>query len=301
MKKIFFVLFFIFILLIAGCKAEKGKEIVDRAGRAVVINRPVNRVISTAPSNTEIIVDLGMAHKLIAVDRYSANTGVPESLPLLDFLYPDAEAIIKLAPDLIIASGHNATGTGEDPFRLLGEMGISVVYIPMSKSIEDIYLDIAFIAELFGAEREGEKLVNSMKTQIKEITEKTANIENKRTVYFELQADPMMSFGKDSFVNDMISVIGAINIFGNEDWLVNPGAESIIQRNPDVILTSVNYIDDPAGKIKSRPGFNHINAVINNRVYQIDNDSSSRPSSRIILALRQMAQAVYPNPEAKDQ
>jgi len=104
----------------------------------------------------------------------------------------------------------------------------------------------------------------------------------------------MMSFGKDSFVDDMISVIGARNIFGNEDWLVMPSAEAIIERNPDVIITNVNYIDDPIGEIKSRLGFNHINAVKNNRVYQIDNDSSSRPSSRITLALQQMSDAVNP-------
>jgi iron complex transport system substrate-binding protein len=92
----------------------------------------------------------------------------------------------------------------------------------------------------------------------------------------------------------MISVIGAVNIFANDNWLVSPGAESIIERNPDVILTNVSYIDDPIGEIKRRPGFNHINAVINNRVYQIDTDSSVRPSTRIILALRQMSQSVYP-------
>jgi iron complex transport system substrate-binding protein len=104
----------------------------------------------------------------------------------------------------------------------------------------------------------------------------------------------MMSFGKDSFIDDMISVIGARNIFGDEDWLVMPSAEAVIKQNPDVILTNVNYIDDPIREIKNRPGFAHISAVINDCIYQIDNDSSSRPSSRIILALRQMSEAIYP-------
>jgi len=127
------------------------------------------------------------------------------------------------------------------------------------------------------------------------ISQKTAHYENRPSVYFELSAPPyMMAFGKDSYIDDMIAIIGACNIFGNDDWLVMPGVESVIERNPDVIFTNVNYIDDPTGEIKERPGFNHINAVINNRIYQIDNDSSSRPSSRIILALQQMAQAVYP-------
>jgi iron complex transport system substrate-binding protein len=288
------------IFFTAGCKAEKSREIIDRAGITVKINAPINRIVSTAPSNTEIIADLGQAGKLVAIDRHSANVGgIPMGLPLLDFFYPDAEVIVSLEPDIIIASGHNPTGTGEDPFRLLREMGIPVVYIPMSGSIDEIYNDIVFIAGLLQAEKEGEELINSTRAQIAEITQSAermaAHIDSKRSVYFEISAAPdMMTFGKNSFINDMISVIGARNIFENENWLVTPDAEAVINRNPDVILTNVNYIDDPIGEIKSRLGFNHINAVINNRVYQIDNDSSVRPSARIILALRQMSQAVYP-------
>jgi len=286
---------FLTLLVLTNCAANKDKEITDRSGRTVVIRNTINRIVSTAPSNTEIIVDLGQAYKLAAIDKHSANIeGIPENLPLLDFFYPDAEVIINLQPDIIIASGHNPTGSGEDPFKLLREMGIPVVYISMSKSIDDIYKDIAFIAELLQAKEKGEELIASMKEQVEEIKQKALYIENKKTLYFEISAAPsMMTFGKDSFINDMITVIGARNIFENDNWLVSPGAEAIIERNPDVILTSVNYIENPIEEIKSRPGFNHISAVINNQIYQIDNDSSSRPSTRIILALKQMYEAVY--------
>jgi iron complex transport system substrate-binding protein len=290
------VLTLIPLIILAACNAKTSEKIIDRAGREVTVKRQINRIVSTAPSNTEIITDLGMAHKLVAIDRHSANVaGIPDGLPLLDFFRPDAELIIRLEPDIIIASGHNPTGTGEDPFRLLSEMGIAVVYIPMSKSIDDIYQDIAFIAGLLQVEKKGEELIQTMKAQITEIRNNIPPVEPKRTVYFEISAAPeMMSFGNNSFIHDMIVTIKAENIFGNENWLVSPGAESIIERNPDIILTNVNYIDDPIGEIISRIGFNHINAVKNNCVYQIDTDSSVRPSSRIILALRQMASAVYP-------
>jgi len=288
------------MLLAVSCNANNGREITDRTGKTLTIKNQINRIVSTAPSNTEIITDLGQAHKLVAIDRHSANvTGLPEGLTQLDFFYPDAEAIIKLEPDIIIASGHNPTGTGEDPFKLLRSAGIPVVYISMSASIDEIYNDIAFIADILRVQKEGEKLISSMKAQIAEIAqqaaEKTAaGVENKTTVYFEISAAPdMMTFGKGSYIDDMISVIGAKNVFGDENWLVTPGAEAVISRNPDVIFTNVNYIDDPIAEIKSRTGFNHINAVKNNRIYQIDTDSSVRPSSRIILALRQMSQAVY--------
>ncbi|MCL2211877.1 MAG: ABC transporter substrate-binding protein [Treponema sp.] len=297
---LFLFFFTIVLLLLTGCTNVENKEIRDRSGRTVVIKNQINRVISTAPSNTEIIVDIGQADKLVAIDKHSANvSGIPADLqgklPLLDFFYPDAEVIINLSPDLIIASGHNPSGSGEDPFRLISEMGVPVVYISMSKSIEDIYLDIKFIAEVLKAGEEGEKLVRLMRSQVDEIARKAAGIENKQTVYFEISAAPdMMTFGKDSFISDMISVISAINVFGNDNWLVTPGAEAVIARNPGVILTNVNYIDNPIAEIKNRPGFNHISAVQNNRVYQIDTDSSVRPSARVVFALRQMQEAVYP-------
>jgi iron complex transport system substrate-binding protein len=283
-------------LCLSACEKNSVREIRDRSGRTARIYGPVHRIISTAPSNTEIIVDLGMAKKLIAVDRHSADiAGIPEGLPVIDFFYPDAEVIAALKPDLILAHGHNATGSGSDPFALLEEMGISVAYISMSRSINGIYEDIAFVAGLLEVPGEGERLIRSMKTQIEEITRKLPAAEPKPTVYFEISPAPeIFTFGKDSYLNDMISVIGARNIFEHDEWILSPGAESIIQRNPDVIMTNVNFIADPRAELKNRPGFDHISAVINNRVYLIDTNSSVRPSSRIILALRQMARAVYP-------
>jgi len=257
---------------------------------------PALRVVSTAPSNTEIIVDIGMAHRLVAVDVHSADIeGIPAGIPLLDFFFPDAEVLFGLRPDLIIASGHNATGTGADPFRLLSEAGIQVVFVQMSDSIEGIYADIAFIADLLDARERGEQLVAEMRTEIAEITRMVPYIENPQTVYFEISPAPqMMTFGRNSFIGDMISAIGARNIFEDESWLVTPSAEALLDRNPDVILTNVNWIDDPIGEIKSRPGFNHISAVASGRVYQIDTNSSVRGSARIVLALRQMMLALYP-------
>jgi len=287
----------ILLILFSSCSADKGKEIIDRSGRPVLIKESINRIISTAPSNTEIIVDLGMADKLVAIDRYSRNvSGIPDGLALIDFTYPDAEVILALQPDIIIASGHNVTGSGEDPFKLLRDMGISVAYISMSKSINDIYEDINFVADVLQVKDRGDELIDSMKARIAEISEKTMLVQLKRSVYIEISAAPeMITFGRDSYINDMISVIGAQNIFGNDMWIVFPSAEAIITRNPDIILTGVDYLDDPIAEIKNRHGFRFINAVMNNRIYRIDTDSLVRPSSRIIPALEQMARAVYPD------
>jgi len=287
---------------LAACTGKKespnsgSREIIDRSGRTVVINGPINRIFSTAPSNTEIIIDLGLADKLVAVDRYSTNIqGLPPGLIHIDFSFPDAEVILGLEPDIIIAHGHNTTVSGDDPFRLLKEMGLPVAYLSMSTDINGIYEDIAFIADLLSIKEAGNALINSMKVEVDELMKRTAEVKARRSVYFEISAAPeIFTFGKNSYINDMISVVGGRNIFENDNWVLSPSVEAIIERNPDVILTCVDYLDDPIGELKSRDGFDHISAVINNRIFEINTNSLVRPSSRILLALNQMARAIYP-------
>jgi iron complex transport system substrate-binding protein len=298
--RIFFILVVLLVLL-SSCGGEKN-AITDRAGNRVVLDggKEFRRVISTAPSNTEIIIALGLGERLVAVDQYSRGVeGVNGALPLVDFFNPDAEAILGIAPDLIIANGHNQTGSGDDPFAALAGLGIAVVYIPMSSSIEAIYEDIAFIAGLLGVTERGAELIRSTKDKIGEIEARRRGIENQMTVYFEIDPAPnMVAPGGGTFLDEMISLIGARNIL-TEKGILFPSAEIILDRDPDVILTNVPYLEDPVGEIKSRPGFESLRAVKNGRVYRIDTDSSSRPSHNIIKALWEMALAVYPEEYAR--
>ena len=282
--------------MLVGC-SNKDVVIKDREGNEVTMPNKIERIISTAPSNTEILVGLGLSDKLVAIDTYSSDVeGIQSDVEKIDFLNPDAETIIGLEPDLIIASGHNKSGASDDPFKLVKEAGISVVYIPSSESIQGIYDDINFIADITNTEKKGKEIVDSMKSQIDEVKAKAKNIKTKKKVYFEIGPEPnLYSFGNSTFLNEMIEIIGAENIFKDENGWTSPSAESIIDKNPDVILTNVNYIDNPIEQIKTREGFENITAVKDNQVYLIDKNSSSRPSQHIIKALNEMAKAIYPD------
>ena len=298
MKKILSLItsIIVFSFILVGC-SKKDVVITDREGNEVTISNKLERIISTAPANTETLVELGLADKLVAIDTYSSDVeGIPSNIEKIDFLNPDAEAIIGLEPDLIIASGHNKSGSSDDPFKLVKEAGISVVYIPSSESIQGIYDDIMFIADITNTKEKGQEIVDNMKSQIDEISQKAKNVKEKKKVYFEIGPAPnLYSFGNSTFLNEMIELVGAENIFKDENSWLAPTEESIIERNPDVILTNVDYIDNPIQEIKSRPGWENINAVKNNQVYLIDKNSSSRPSSHIIKALNEMAKAIYPD------
>lgn len=302
MKKRFLSILMVFMMFImVGCSTDNKKEVTDREGTKVNIPKKIDKIISTAPSNTEVIVDLGLSDKLVAIDKYSGDIkGINNDLTKIDFSNPDAETIIGLEPDIIIASGHNKTGSSEDPFKVISESGIPVVYIPSSDSIEGIYKDIEFIADILGAQDKGQTLISDMKSQIDEVSKIGKTINDKKKVYFEIAPAPnLFTFGNSTFLNEMIEIIGAENVFKDENGWVTPSAEAVIDKNPDVILTNVNYIENPVDEIKKRDSFENINAVKENKVYQIDTNSSSRPSHKIILALNKMAKAVYPEKYGK--
>lgn len=300
-KRIIAIIMTMFMFIMAGCSQNKEREVTDREGSKVSIPNKIEKIISTAPSNTEVIIDLGLGDKLVAVDKYSSDVpGISEELTKIDFSNPDAEAIIGLNPDIIIASGHNKTGSSEDPFKLVKEAGIPVVYIPSSESIKGIYEDIEFIANILNVEDKGNEIVDNMKSKIDEIAKIGKTITDKKSVYFEISPSPsLFTFGQGTFLNEMIEIIGAKNIFADEKGWISPSAESVIDKNPDVILTNVDYTENPIKEIETRDGFENINAVKNNAVYQIDKNSSSRPSQKIILALSQMAESIYPEKYGK--
>lgn len=285
------------LALFTGC-GDTTKTMTDREGNEFTLPKKVEKIISTAPSNTEVLVELGLSDKLVAIDKYSADVeGINADLPQIDFRNPDAETLISLEPDIIIASGHNKAGD-EDPFQLVKEAGIPVVYIPSSYSIDGIYGDIEFIAEITGTEKQGAEIIENMKKEVEAIKEIGDKITDKKKVYFEIGSTPSLySFGKDTFLNEMIQIIGAENIFANEDSWISPTPESVIDANPDVILTNVPDTDGVSviDEIKSREGWDSITAIKEGQIYSIDKNSSSRPSQNVIKALKEMAKAIYPD------
>ena len=296
MKKILALIIALSMFIISGCSSQQDRTVTDREGTEVNIPKKIEKIISTAPSNTEVLMALGLGDKLVAIDKYSTDIeGVNTELPQIDFSNPDAETIIGLEPDIVIASGHNKTGSTEDPFKAISEAGIPVVYIPSSDSIDGIYKDIEFIAEVVNEKSKGKEIIDDMKAQVDEIKAIGDTIADKKSVYFEISPVPYLSsFGKSTFLNEMIEIIGAKNIFENEDGWISPTAESIIDANPDVIITNAEYMENPTGEIKSRNAWENINAIKNNEVYLVDKNASSRPSQNVVKALKQMAEAVYP-------
>lgn len=278
--------------------AQPAKPTTDRSGAAIRLPDSVNTIISMAPSITQTLINLGCADSIIATDKNSVGIdGLSEDLPIFEMLSPDAEQLAALSPDVVFVSSISSRG-GENPFQPLVDLGIAVVCIPTSATINDIYDDITFMGEVLGKNDEAAKINADLKAEIDRIAELGKSVTEKKSVYFEIAAAPnAFSTGSGTYMDEMIQLVGAENILASVDsergWMsVDP--EVVVNANPDVILTNVDYIEDAPAEIMGRDGWSEITAVKNGAVYYIDNTSSSLPNENIVAALEQMGKAIYP-------
>ena len=276
------------------------KPTQDRSGAPITLPETIDSIAVMAPSIAETVVDLGLGGKIVAIDTQTeayALAGVPEGLPAFDMQAPDTEALAALEPDVVFVSGISII-EGENLFQPLVDMGVCIASIPTSNSIADIQADITFLAACLGCEAQGEAIVDEMQAEIDAVAAIGAAVpeDERKSVYFEISAAPYCySFGEGVFLDEMLELIGADNVLaGQEGWL-SVDEEAVVAADPDVILTSVNYIDDPVGEITARAGWEGVAAVQNGEVYAIDNKTSSLPNENVVQALREMAQAVYPD------
>ncbi len=305
-KKRFLYLLLTMLVVISaltGCgkKKEKPLSTTDRSGNSIEIPVKVEKIISMAPSTTRVLIDLGAADKLVAVDTNSQvyADSLPSDVQYFDMMAPDNEALIALEPDIIFTSGMSSFG-GEDPFQPARDAGICVADIPSSASFQDISEDLRFIGLAIRDEEGGKKLADQFLSDAADLKSKTESITEKKTVLFMLSlpsADypSIYTFGKGTYMDEMITGINAVNVTGDQESWVSISEEEAIAMNPDVIITNVNYVDDPANVIMTSPGWENVTAVKNKAVYAIDADSSSQPNNHIIEAMKEMAEDVYPD------
>ena len=268
---------------------------VDPSGAEISVPEQINSIVVLAPSLAEMVVALGQGDKIIGCDTNSIGLeGLPADLPALDTVNPDMEQLMALHPDVLMVSNLSLYDA-ENPYKQLVDNGVCVVCVPTSDSIANIQDDIAFVATILKEGDKGQAMIAKMQQEIDRIAAIGAGITEKKSVYFEISAAPYMySFGTGVFLNEMIELIGAENILAAQEGWLGVEEESVVQANPDVILTNVNYLDDPVQEIKNRSGWDALTAVQTGAVYYIDNMASSLPNQNVIKALEQMAKAVYP-------
>lgn len=270
-------------------------KITDGMGNEITLAGPAKKVIVFVPSALEIINGLGAMDRVIGVDSWSVENKEPlaEGLEGLgDSNSLNMEKIAAAAPDIIIG----LVGWAESDIQKLSDLGIKV-YIVDANTVSEVYTEIANMGRLLGLNEASLKMSEELKKQVDGITLKATDIADtqKPKVFYEVWNEPLMSAGKNTFINELIEMSGGINIVaadGLEGW-PQYSIEKLIQDNPDIMIAPISLAPD-ANAILSEPRFSKIAAITSKRVYVVPDNPVSRPSQNIIKGLTMIAQAIHP-------
>lgn len=270
--------------------------ITDGADRKVTIEEEPETIVSIQASNTEIAFALGLGDKIIGrsdYDNYPEEALKIQSVGAQDI---NAELVLSLLPDMaLVTDYHYKTHPGI--LKQFEEAGIDVIVVGSATSFEDAYGNIEMIGKATGTMSEAEEIVTDMKERLQVIKDKAAeNVTDKKKVWVEVSPGPdIFTTGKNTFMHEMLESIGAINAAEDQDGWVKLTEEEIVQLNPDVIITTYGYyVEDPTAEVLSREGWAEVPAVKNGHVFEVDNDTVTRPGPRLIEGVETLAELIYP-------
>jgi iron complex transport system substrate-binding protein len=270
--------------------------ILDDLGREVAVPAEAMRIVSLAPSNTEILFALGLADRVYGVTEWCDYP--PEAMEkekVGGYADVDLEKIIAINPDLILAEDlHKA-----EVIPALEELGYPVIAL-VPHNMQEVIDSITLVGMLTDTSEAAQQITDDMSQRVQAITDATAGLsqEDGVRVLYVVWHDPVMSVGSDTRIHELIEMAGGINIaeVGGEGY-PTLALEEIISLNPQVII--VNTEDYEGGDaslqaILNESRLSNVDAVVNGQVYGINADLTNRPTPRIVDGLELMAQMIHP-------
>ena len=259
-------------------------------GREITIQEPPERIASLSPGATEILFAIGAGENVGASDNFSDYPPEAEQTTKLDAFEPNLEAIVAVEADLIIVA-HNQDNVVE----ALDDLGEPVLYLVVPEGVEGVFEQIRLFGRVTDHQQEAEDLARSLEARIVAIEAKLADVDQGPRVFHELD-NTLYTAAPDSFVGDLYNLLKAQNVAAGSD---NPypqlTQEIIIERDPEVIILADEEFGETPETVKSRPGWDVISAVKNDRIHGIDPNTVSRPGPRVVDALEELARLLYPD------
>lgn len=230
-----------------------------RAPSSQSVSQEDVRIVSLAPNLTEILFELGVGEQVVGVTKYFSDSSQGQQIEEIgDFFNPNLEKIVSLKPTLVIAEHWPSSRT----VPRLKEFGLPVLETISPTSLEEIYQIIREVGKVVDRSQPAETLIQSMKKRLRVVKERAVQLSDRPSVYIEVDL-PTWTIGKRSFITEAFHLCGARNLFDDvEKRALQASKETIIARNPDIILTYTVS----ASLISQRPGWDQIKAVQNGRI-----------------------------------
>lgn len=272
-------------------------ELTDSLGQTISLAAPAQRIISLAPSNTEILFAIGAGSQVIGRDSYSDYPSEAQAITEIGGAYGDinVETIVSLTPDLVLA----ANLTPPEQVEALKELGLTVFALGNPTDFEGLYINLHIVATLTGHQDEAAAMIEELEARVTAVREKVATVTERPLVFYELdgsEPDAPWTAGPGTFIATLIDMAGGKNLGSalDSEW-AQVSAEELIAQNPDVIiLGDYTWGGVTPEDVGARAGWEVIEAVKTGKVHVFNDNLVSRPGPRLVDGLEDMVKLLHP-------
>lgn len=253
------------------------------------ISAPPTRIVSLIPATTELLVALGAADRLRArtdFDRDPALAALPSVGPGLT---PSLEWLVSLRPELVITWPDSRD---RGLVAQLTALGIPT-YSARIESLDDIITTTRHLGALLGRAEAADSLIAEIEDGFDEVRRAVAG-RDRPTVFYVVGHEPPMTAGPGTFIDELITLAGGRNLFGDTPGWPQVSLEEALRREPDLLIVPQGEGNATPERLTGRPGWRELAAVRAGRVYPIDAEVAHRPGPRIARVARTLAELIHP-------
>lgn len=267
-------------------------EIKDDLGRTITLAQPAQRIIPLYGAFSEMLSAMGAGRQIAARTQADQYPPEVEKLPSIGtHMKPNVEMILGLKPDLVIQS--EARNAASDEIRKLQEAGIPVAVFGAER-FEELFSVVRRLGVLAGRVGEAEKTIAALQERLHAVRTHVGGVEKKRRVFFEVRSEPLAAAGQGSIVQEVIDAAGAENVVKSPKGIIQYNLETLLTEEVDFYVVQRGPMNKNPVEPARRTHFDRLRAVREGKVLTVDELIFSRPGPRSVLAVEELAAAIYP-------
>ena len=280
-------------VLVSSQNGAEARMVTDELGRTIELPAAMGRIVSLAPSITESVFAIGQGERLVGVTRYSDHPGQAQTLPSVgSYVNLNVEKIVSLRPDLCLAT---KDGNPYSVIRQLEQAGISV-YALDPRDLPAVMDTLLKLGTLLDARDKAQEVVAHMRRELQKLQHLVDQVTDRPKVFFQIGISPIVSVGTDTFIHELITLAGGVNVAAGSVQYPRYSREDVLVFNPEVILiNSMSKEKDLVqAEINRWQEFPQIDAVAEGRIHGLDASLFNRPTPRLTRALRILVHLFHP-------
>jgi iron complex transport system substrate-binding protein len=273
-------------------QAAPQQVVIDDTGRQVSLPKTIQRIVSLAPSATEIIFALGAGDRLVGDTDYCDYPAEAKTKAKVGgVMNPNFEQVVALKPDVVVAA---KAGNRKDTVDAFGQLHVPVYGLD-AHTVDDVLKSVQRLGDVIGASEQGKALTASLTARLDDLKQKLTGAQPVR-VLFVVWREPLISIGQQTFIADALRHAGAESVLDvQQDW-PHVSLEEVVHLQPDCLVIAS---DDPAeveadlAWMRSTPGWRDLKAVQDKKL-AVMSEAVDRPVPRLVDAIEQLARELHP-------